>query len=272
MKHFQVMQKAALAALMIMLFIALFYPIVWNRDPHDFSSPALVRPSREHPLGTNTLGQDNLASLLTGFRLTPLIAFSAAFISCCVGVLVAVLGAHVGGWLDRLFVFLTDLFIIVPDILVIMVFATFAQSRTRDIVLVMAFFSWSRVARVLRHRAIVLMHGDPVQYTLLLKGGLFDVLRKLWRPLYPAVATLFVQQASRAALYEATLAFLGIGDPTIKSWGRTIRSALDYHGIFGDGIYRWWLLPPMLCLVVFALALALFAFSDKADLVRRGGA
>lgn len=67
---------------------------------------------------------------------------------------------------------------------------------------------------------------------------------------------MFVFQCGKAVVYESTMAYFGIGDPLAKSWGRIIRNALDYEGIFSGNIYLWYLLPPILCILIFVLAIS----------------
>ncbi len=263
MSRLTLAQKAALMVVAAMSLTAIFYPVITPLDPSNFSFDPLERPGRTHLLGTNSMGQDNLAGLLAGFRLSLGISLATALTTTAVGLLLAVVSSYYGGWVDQLILRLTELFLIVPETIVIMIFATFAGPRVLDIILVMSLFSWSRVTRVLRAKALIAVHRESVQYTLMLKGNVLDIGRKLWRELYPAVTTVFVQQCSRAAVYEATVAFLGVGDPTLKSWGRTIKAALDYEGIFRDGVYQWWLLPPMICLIGFILALGMLTFERE---------
>ncbi len=98
---------------------------------------------------------------------------------------------------------------------------------------------------------MVAMEREKVKYTILLKGGnLIDIIEKVWPEIRPTVSTMFILQTSKAAVYESILSFLGVGDPVLKSWGRIIKSALSYEGIFVDGVYKWYLLPPIVCLCV----------------------
>ena len=264
-------KKAALLVLLIMVVLGIAYPALAPFHPDDFSFPALLPPGGKHLLGTNKMGQDIFSALLAGFRVTISIALIVSFCSTLIGTVLAISCAFYRRWMDRFIMSVTEIFIIVPEIIVIMLFAAFAGPRVADVVMVMIFFSWSRITRILRGKAMVIINQDTVQYTLLLKGNLLDVGRKMWPYFYPAVTTLFIQQCGRAAVYEATLSFLGIGDPALKSWGRTIRAALDYEGIFWDHTYLWWLLPPILCLVLFVLALALltFDFDEESESAER---
>lgn len=256
-------RQFAIGVLLVMLALALFGPQLAPYSPADFSFGELLPPSPQHWLGTNSLGQDVLSGLLVGFRLTLSIALCAALLSVLIGSLAAAVATYFGGVIDQLLSGLTDVLLIVPELLVVLLFGAFAGPSVWNIILVMCLFSWSRIARLLRTRMQVALTQDDIQYTLLLRGGFWEIGRKLLPAVWPTVATLLVQQCSRAAVYEASLAYLGLGDASLKSWGRMIRMALDYEGIFWSGAYRWWLLPPIGCLLLFVFSLTLLVFDGK---------
>ncbi|MCG8403083.1 MAG: ABC transporter permease [Firmicutes bacterium] len=256
----RILRVISLAVILGMLLIGLAYPVLTPYHAGDFSHEVLMHPSGAHLLGTDEMGRDIFSMLLAGFRVTLGIALAAALIATFLGTVLAVLCAYYRGWFDRVVVRFTALFIIVPEIVVLLFFASFAKPAVYNTVLAIAFFSWSKVTRIIRARAVPTIAREKIQYTLLLKGNLGDILAKMWRELYPAVATMFVFQCSKAAVYEATLSFFGIGDPLVRSWGRMIRAALDYEGIFIGGVYLWYLLPPIICISLFVVALSFLAF------------
>jgi peptide/nickel transport system permease protein len=116
---------------------------------------------------------------------------------------------------------------------------------------------------MIRGRAMTSIELDTIKYTLLLKGTLLDILKKMWRQLYPVVSTIFILQCSKSAVYEATLSYFGIGDPLIKSWGKLMKAALNYEGIFYEGTYMWYLLPPIICICTYVLALSILTFDTS---------
>lgn len=262
------MNKAALLIALIMLLIGLLSPYIAPYDPEDFSFDSLMPPDEEHILGTNSLGQDLFSQLLYGFRFSTIIALVSAFISTFIGTVLAMLCSYYGGWVEAFIMKLTDFFLIIPEIIVIMLFSVFAGPGLYNIIAAIALFSWSKVTRILRTKSNLAIKDEGAQYTLLLKGNLADVMRKIWPQIYPAAATMFVLQCSKAILYEANLSFLGIGDPTVKSWGRLIRQAMDYEGLFFEGAYLWWLLPPIACIVIFVGAMSLISFDMNKETIR----
>lgn len=260
------MRKAALVIIILIVLTGILYPLITPYAPEDFRFDSLLPPSGEHLLGTNNIGQDIFSILLAGFRSSVFIAITSALISTTIGTIAAVSGAYFKGAVDKTIVKLIDFFIIIPEIIVIMFFAVFAGPGLMNIVLAISLFSWSRSAKIIRSKAYLAVNKESVQYTLMMKGNLFHVIRKLWHYIFPSVITMFVLQCSKAILYEANLAFLGIGDPTIKSWGILIKQAMDYEGIFLDQTYLWWLMPPILCIAVFVSSLSVLCFDMKKEI------
>ncbi len=253
-------KKLCLIIIFLMILTGLLGPAIYRYQADQMIGQPLQSPSAEHILGTNRLGQDNFAALLNGFRLSIIIALIAGAASVSIGLIAAVIAAYYNGRIKDFILWIVDLFVIIPDIIMIMLFATFARPGIMNILFVMIFFSWSRVTKIIYSKVKAIMKQENIQYTILLKPGILNLTKKVWPDIKPAFISLFVRQAGRAVTYEATLSFIGIGDPTLKSWGQTIRRALDYEAIFWSDIYLWWLLPPLLALLIFILALSILIF------------
>lgn len=257
------MKKIAFLVILLVILIGILAPHIAPYDPEDFSYEGLLQPSNTHFLGTNSIGQDLFSNLLMGFRTSVSIGLMSALISTLIGTTIAVFAAYYGGIIDRFLIKMTDFFMIIPEIIVIMFFGVFAGQGIWNIIFAISFFSWSKVAKIVRSKAVHAINKESVQYTLMMKGTPIHVLRKLWPALFPSIVTLFVLQCSKAILYEANLAFLGIGDPTLKSWGMLIKQAMAYEGLFIDQSYMWWLIPPIICIMVFVSALSILCFDLK---------
>ena len=243
------------------LLVAIFGPALAPYPADDFSSPSLLAPSWEHLLGTDEMGHDIFSMLLQGFRLSLTVSIIAGGGSTLLGTLLAFASCYfprVGGLIRHL----ANLLLIVPEMVVILFVATFAAPTMTNTVLAIIFFSWPRVFRIAYGKILGCMGKNKVQYTLLMGGNLPDVARKVWRDLYPVFGTLLVLQCNRAVTYETTLSFFGIGDPLLKTWGRLIRSALNYENFFYDNTYLWYLVPAMVCVVGFVVSLSILMFDE----------
>lgn len=254
-------KKVCLCILAAYLFLAAFGPIIAPYSPDDFSSPSLLPPSAAHLLGTDEMGHDIFSMLLGGFRLTLVVAFLAGAGSTLLGTMLAFFS-----WYFRragaLVQHAASLLLIVPEIIVILFVAAFAAPTLTNTIWAIIFFSWPKVFRIVRSKILNYTETGKVRYTLLMGGNLFDLSRKLWPDIYPVFGTLLVLQCNRAVTYETTLSFFGIGNPLLKTWGRLIRSALNYDNFFYDNTFLWYLLPAMFCVILFVASLSVLMFDE----------
>ncbi len=247
----------------LMFLIGVASPYIAPYSVNNYSFTSLLPPGPGHLLGTNNLGQDIFSLLLAGFRTSIVIATISAVISTLVGVLMAGIAVFYKGWLEKAVMRLTDLLIMVPEIVFILVFATFSGPGLANIIVVIAVFSWSKITRVITSRADFAINSDRVKYTLLMKGGLINVTRKMWRDIYPIVSTMFVLQSAKAIMYEADLSLVGISNPATMTWGRLINQAISYGVVYSGRTYLWWLVPPIVCLVLLVSCLSLSVFDRE---------
>lgn len=248
----------------IFIFIGIFSRFIAPYSVEDISFEALLAPNSANLLGTDEMGHDILSMVLNGFTITISMAFICGTLSTVIGALLALIGACKGGIIDRIILKISDFFIMVPDIIIILFFAAFSRPSMINTIYAMTFFSWGKAYRVIRAKALEAIQGNKVKYTIMMKGSLTDILKKLWYDIKAPIITMFILQCNKAAVYETTLSYFGIGDPLAKTWGKLIKSALNYEGIFYDGVYAWYLLPPILVLVMFILTLSFLTF-EKGD-------
>lgn len=244
----------------IMVLIGIIYPYISPYDPNYFGFDVLLKPSFTHLLGTDEMGHDIFSILLVGFRITIGISLISSVITTFLGTILAVISAYYRGVVDEIIRKTTDFMIIIPEIVMLLFLSVYLEPTIKNTIISISFFSWSKVTRIIRAKAITVMDKEKIKYTLLLKGNLLDIFKKLWPELYPSISTMFILQCSKAAVYESTLSFFGIGDPLVKSWGKMIKMALNYEGIFNDGVYIWYLLPPIICICIFVTSLSILTF------------
>ncbi|MGF7056402.1 ABC transporter permease [Brassicibacter mesophilus] len=243
-----------------MILIAVIGPYLAPYSPDNFSFDVLLKPSLYHLLGTDEMGHDIFSILLVSFRVTIGISIAASILSTLIGTFLAVIGAYYGGVIDDFIKKITDFFIIIPEIIILLFFATYSRPTLLNTVIAISFTSWTKVTKIIRPKAKLAIEKEKIKYTLLLKGRLTDVFKKLWKEIYPSVSTMFILQCSKAAVYEATLSYFGIGNPMIKSWGKMIKMALDYEGIFSDSTFIWYLLPPVVCICTLVASISMLTF------------
>jgi peptide/nickel transport system permease protein len=229
----------------------------------DFSSEILQTPSFEHILGTDEMGHDLFSLLLNGFKMSILISIISGILSTAIGVILSFVSCYYKGIIDTSICHIANLFIIIPEIIIVMFFAIFASPTMINTILAIVFFSWTKVFKMVRSKLMGYMDKNKVKYTFLIKGNIFDIFKKLYYDIYPVVITSFILQCNKAVMYETTLSFFGIGDPLSKTWGKLIKSAMDYENLFYDNVIFWYLFPPVICVLIYILSLSLLTFDEK---------
>jgi peptide/nickel transport system permease protein len=255
------------ALLLLLLAVALFAPALARHDPDLPTGRPYEAPSAAHPLGTNDVGQDLFAQLLHGSRISLAIGVLAALLAVSVGLAVALLAGYHRGRLDTLLMRVVDLTLAFPFLVLVIVLAAFFGRGLATTVMVIGAVIWARPARVLRSQ--VLKVREFAHVTAAQAMGASPV-RIIGRHLLPRVAPLaaaqFVRAANIAVLIEASLAFLGLGDPNRVSWGTMLYFANARNAFLTDA-WVWWILPPGLALTLAVVGFAFlgYAVEERSD-------
>lgn len=251
------------AALLALLALPALASVWWTpHPPGAMAGQSLAPPSASFLLGTNGLGQDVLSQLLAGCGISLCVGLS-------VGVAATLLGFAIGsaaGWhpkrLGVVIMRAIDALMAIPRLPLIILLAVLLRPRLVNVLGVLIFLSWPGVARTVRAQVLSIRERDALRFVRFSGGGFLYVLRAhLWRELLPLLMAKATATASRAIMAEAGLSFLGLGDPTLKSWGTMIRSALDYPGIFWTPAWSWWLLPPSILVSLAVLSFTLTGYA-----------
>jgi ABC-type dipeptide/oligopeptide/nickel transport system permease subunit len=250
--------------------VALAAPLLAPYDPHAFSGQPLERPSPAHPLGTNDAGQDILSELIYGTRISLAVGLGAALGTVALGLLVGAVAGYVGGAADALLMRLVDVMLALPRLPLLILLAAFLGSGLAQTLAIISLLFWPVTARVIRAQVQSQRQRGYVKMARNFGAGPGYVLR---RHILPAIAPLIafglIAAAGRAVAMEAGLAFLGLGDPTAKSWGLMMRFALNLPGLLLTDRWLWWLLPPGLCITALILALTYLGMGLEARLQPR---
>jgi ABC-type dipeptide/oligopeptide/nickel transport system permease subunit len=243
-------------AVLLFVLVALAAPLLAPYDPHAFSGQPLERPSAAHPLGTNDAGQDILSELIYGTRISLAVGLGAALGTVALGLLVGAVAGYAGGPVDTLLMRLVDVMLTLPRLPLLILLAAFLGSGLTQTIAIISLLFWPVTARVIRAQVQSQRQRGYVRMARNFGAGPGYVLR---RHILPAVAPLIafglVAAAGRAVAMEAGLAFLGLGDPTAKSWGLMMRFSLNLPGLLLTDRWLWWLVPPGLCITALILAL-----------------
>jgi peptide/nickel transport system permease protein len=248
-----------LAALALIAVLALAAPLLVGDDVQnvtDAPGRALEPPSGRFPLGTDQFGRDLLALLLWGARVSLAVGLMAAALSVAIGTLVGILAGHFGGWSATVTMRVTDWFLVMPSLVLAIVLATVMSRSIWTVVLAIGVASWPTTARLVRAQTLAVESRPYIERARALGGGHTHVMA---RHVLPNVMPLVLAQTtlgiSSAILTEATLAFLGLGDPDVVSWGGMLQDARE-TGAVSSG-HWWYLAPPGIAIAVVALAFTL---------------
>ena len=186
--------------------------------------------SKTHILGTDELGRDTFTRALYGGRVSLMVGFAAMCVAVVIGTLVGAFSGFKGGKIDMVCMRVVDIFLSVPSLLFIIVVYSFMPRNMVTLVLMLASFSWTRVARVVRAQTLTLKERDFVT-----AANALGVRQKtiIWRHIIPNLMPQIIVAASlsiaNAILDESALSFLGYGvQLPMASWGSMLQSAQQY--------------------------------------------
>jgi len=250
----------AISFLLAIGLLATFAPLISPHDPCTLFEPMLP-PGRVHPLGTNDIGNDILSELLYGARFSLTIAFLSAVISTGFGVAIGI----ISGYYDRLgfaLMRIVDVFLAIPRFPLIILIAAFLKPGMWTLALVFVLFGWPRAARLVRSQILSERNKDYVQAARLIGARDARILILHLAPsAIPLALVRFILEFQHVILAESGLSFLGLGDPTIKSWGSILHYAFAYPTIFISDVWTWWMLPPGACITLVVVGLTFLGFS-----------
>jgi peptide/nickel transport system permease protein len=243
----------ALGVLGFFVFLALFGPLLIEGDPKAQVGEVFEPPSREFPLGTDGGGASMVSMLIAGARVSLLIGFAAAAISALIGGTVGILSGFFGGKTDVVLMRVTDYFLVIPDIPLMIVIAALFGRSTWNIVVIIGIIYWTFTARLLRAQTKSVRERVYVQRARALGAGNSRlVLRHVLPQVTPLLIANTVLLIAYAIFAETFITFLGLGDPSTISWGRLIENAFTDDAIINEA---WWaIIPPGICVMLVVLA------------------
>jgi peptide/nickel transport system permease protein len=254
--------KAAtgLAILGVYVLFAVIGPWIAPYDP-DARSADLVRPpSAAHWFGTTHLGQDVLSQVLAGTRGVMVVGLTAGVVATLLAVLVGVTAGYLGGAWDDVLSALSNVFLVIPALpLIIIVASTVTDAGSTIVALVIGFTSWAWGARVLRAQTLSLRRRDYVEAARATGETTWRIIVfEILPNLTAIIASGFVGTVIFAVTSEITLAFIGIGSISDWNWGEILFWAQSQQAL-AQGAW-WWFVPAGLAIALLGTALSLINF------------
>lgn len=233
LKTFKSNKMAVLCLVLLLVVIgsALLAPVLTSYDPDAYDTTAMLQnPSKEHLLGTDDLGRDTFTRLLYGGRISLLVGLAAMAVAVVIGTLFGTVSGYAGGKVDMVCMRIVDIFMSVPSLLFIIVIYAFLPRNLVTLVFMLAFFSWTKVARVVRAQTLSLKERDFVLAAKALGVNNFTIILKHIIPnLMPQIIVSGSLSMAHAILDESTLSFLGYGvQLPMSSWGSMLQTAQGY--------------------------------------------
>lgn len=257
--------KLAMTGTIILLFfilVAILGPLFIPFSTMQFGEveDILLPPSTKHLLGTDDMGRDVLANLISGSRISLLVGAVATAISMIIGTSIGILAGYFGKGIDNLLMRFTDFFLVIPWLPLMMVLAAILGTNLWNIIFVIGITGWAGTARVVRAQTLSIKERQFVERTVSIGAGSAHImLRHILPNVFPLVFANTVLVAAVAIVSETTLSFLGLGDPTMASWGMMLHYAFE-GGATAAGAY-WYYLPPGICVVLVVLAFTLLGYA-----------
>ncbi len=256
--------RAGIILLGVFIFFALFGTWITPYNATDVNFPEMLGPSAQHWLGTTQSGQDVLSQLIFGTRVSVLVSFAVGAIATFLALLIGVTAGYVSGWVDEILSFLTNVFLVLPGLPLLIVLASYAPGRGMTlIVLIIGLTGWPWGARVLRSQVVTLRNRDFVLASHLAGDGLFRILsREIVPNMLSLVMANFLGASTAGLLAAVGLEFLGFGNPNQISWGSMLYWAQNSSALLQG---QWaWILAPGLCIALFGMSLVLINFGFDA--------
>ncbi len=261
-----------LAAFACLSFFSPYDPTLWHEVPRD------LPPSREHLLGTESRGIDIFWQASFAVRNSFIVAIIAGVISRLITVPIAMLAGYKGGLTDRVLMFISDSFLVIPLFLILVMLTMLVRESINLLTLglLLAFFGWAWDARVIRSEILSLREREFTRTAILSGTGVLRMALNEYLPfVLPLVFATLINVMSWAVGLEITLAILGLTNLDIPTLGTMIFWALNYQAALLG--YWWWLLTPvvlsiLLFVSLYWLSASISEYLDPRSRVQRVGA
>ncbi len=258
--------KARIGIVLLGLFLlmAVLAPLIAPHSPTATTFTPYQNPSSSNWFGTTGNGQDVFSQVLYGARVSLLVGLAAGAAATVVAATIGLVAGYRPGIIDEVLSFLTNLALVIPGLPLMIILAAYVPNRSVwTIVLVVAFTSWATGARVVRSQAISIREREFVTSAVFSGEGLFRIVfREILPNMTSLVAGSFFAAATAAVMAEASLEFLGLGNPNTVSWGTILYYAQQQNSLLTG---QWVLVfAPGLMIALLAVSFTLINFGVDA--------
>jgi len=240
--------------------VALAAPWIAPYDPRALVGRPFERPSEDHILGTDQVGRDIYSQLIWGSRVSLMVGLFASTFSVMIGTAIGLLSGYLRGPIDTVMMRITDLFITLPNIPLMLILAAIIGRSVWNIILVIAVTGWTGTARMVRAQTLSIKERPYVEAARSVGARDSQIMfRHILPNIIPLIFANAIVGIVNAILSESGLSFLGLGDPTKPSWGLILRHANEV-GAMATG-RLWFIIPPGICIMLIAIGFAFSSYS-----------
>lgn len=249
--------KLGLFIIIFMISIAVISQFFLGETYRIPTGNSLEPPCAEHIMGTDDLGIDIAAQICYGAAVSLAVGVSSAILAGVGGSILGILAGYFGKRVDNVIMSICDIMMTIPQLPFMIVLGAFLGASLRNIIIVIAFISFAGPARIARSKIFSISSENYITAAKSYGAGFGHLLVKHFIPgIFPVIMVSVVKIISHAIIAEASLSFLGLGDPTSKSWGVILNRSINFSGIFFTDYWKWWVVFPLLALMLLIIAIA----------------
>ena len=258
-------RKAAVVGLSIISFFVLLSIVAPYISPYSITEQTCAvyaPPSSAHWLGCDDGGIDMLSQLMQGGRISLIVGFAATLVAMIIGGGVGLLSGYFGRATDIVLMRITDYLLVIPDLVLMIVIADVWGASLFHVIIVIGILEWTSTARIIRAQVMSVRERVYVKRTRALGAG---NARIIFKHILPQVGPLLIANTvltiAIAIYLETALAFLGLEDPTVTSWGTILEHAFERTAISSGA---WWAIVPV-GIVIAAVIVGCFLFGQAVE-------
>jgi len=233
--------KIGIVGLFIIIFFVLlliFAPILPIPSPTATTSQIDSPPSLIHLFGTNDLGEDMLSLCIWSIEISLITGIFAAIIIILIGLIIGIISGYYGGIIDEIFMRITDFFLVIPSLVLIIVITALFGANLFNVILIIGLLSWPTTARIVRSMTLSLKERQFIEAAKISNVPNFYIIFKhLFPNVFPVIIATGILNISGAIFTQASLVFLGVGNITDLSFGLLLHNAFEGGDIIGG---FWW--------------------------------
>jgi peptide/nickel transport system permease protein len=258
-------RKAAAGAviLLVIVFAAAFPGLIATHDPQAAVYAQNASPSSAHLLGTTQLGQDVFSQLIWGTRLTLIVTLIVSAIATFISMIIGVTAAYIGGVTDRVLTVVTDVFLILPILPLLILLSAYLTPGVSSLIIVLCITSWAFQARQLRSQGLSLRNRDfLIAARARGERAIYIILVEIVPTMTSLLAASFLSLAVYVVGFAASLQFLGLGNSSELMWGTMLYNAQQASALEAGN--AWWALAPGAAVALLGTGFALlnYAFDE----------